>query len=149
MFSRILVAVDSSEPSQRAVEVGGQLARAAGARVKLLHVIHPLPAFVGASQPDEPHPARGARELLGRLMKRLPQDVAAERDVLDGIPSQRIVEAAREWVADLVIVGDHNRHILSRFVLGSVSDAVVRHAPCSVLVVREEDQPPSSSASES
>ena len=148
MFSRILIAVDSSEPAQRAVEIGGQVARAAGAKVKLLHVIHALPAFVGERQPHELHPARAARDLLGRLMKRLPHDVAAQRDVVDGVPAQRIVAAARDWGADLVVVGDHNRHILSRFVLGSVSDAVVRHAPCSVLIVREADQPSTSSLSE-
>ena len=149
MFSRILIAVDSSEPAQRAVVVGGEVARVAGARVKLLHVVHPLAAFIGERQSDELHPARAAKHLLDRLIKRLPQDVAAERKVLDGVPAERIIGAARDWGADLVVVGDHNRHVLSRFVLGSVSDEVVRHAPCPVLVVREKDQTSSSSSSES
>jgi nucleotide-binding universal stress UspA family protein len=144
MFPRILIAVDSSEPAQRAVDVGGEVARASGAEVKLLHVVHPVATFVGERHPHELHPARAAKDLLGRLMKRLPQEVAVERDVLDGVPAQRIIDAARDWNADLIVVGDHNRHTLSRFVLGSVSDAVLRHAPCSVLVVREKDHSPSS-----
>ena len=127
----------------------GTLIRLCACFGTLLHVIHPIPAFVGERQPQELHPARGAKRLLGCLMRRLPPGLAAERDVLDGAPAQRIVDAAREWGADLVVVGDHNRHILSRFVLGSVSDAVVRHAPCSVLVVREKDQTSSSPAPES
>ena len=101
MFTRILIAVDESEPASRAAEVGGELAAETGAAVRLLHVIHPPMAF-------------GAEGFLGG-------DDGAD---------------ARECEADLVVLGTHNWHTLSRFFLGSTADAVVRHAPCSVLVVR-------------
>lgn len=55
--------------------------------------------------------------------------------VLKGTPEQQIIEEARRWKADLIVVGSHGRGFWGRM-LGSVSDAVVHHAPCSVLVVR-------------
>lgn len=56
-------------------------------------------------------------------------------DVLHGAPDQQIIERAKEWNADLIVVGSHGRGFWGRL-LGSVSDGVVHHAPCSVLVVR-------------
>jgi nucleotide-binding universal stress UspA family protein len=56
-------------------------------------------------------------------------------EVLRGSPDQQIVEKAKEWKADLIVVGSHGRGFWGRM-LGSVSDGVVHHAPCSVLVVR-------------
>jgi nucleotide-binding universal stress UspA family protein len=56
-------------------------------------------------------------------------------DILRGSPEQKIVEEAKRWKADMIVVGCHGRGFWGRM-LGSVSDAVVHHAPCSVLVVR-------------
>jgi nucleotide-binding universal stress UspA family protein len=56
-------------------------------------------------------------------------------DTLRGSPEQRIIEEAKHWKADMIIVGSHGRGFWGRM-LGSVSDGVVHHAPCSVLVVR-------------
>ncbi len=47
-----------------------------------------------------------------------------------------IIDTAQDWRADLIVVGSHGRRGLSRFLLGSVSQAVVAHAPCSVAVIR-------------
>ena len=55
---------------------------------------------------------------------------------LDGSPQRIIVETAQEWGADLIVVGSHGYGLWSRALLGSVSNSVVHHAPCSVLVVR-------------
>jgi nucleotide-binding universal stress UspA family protein len=57
-------------------------------------------------------------------------------EVLRGPPDQQIIEKAKEWKADLIVVGSHGRGFWGRL-LGSVSNGVVHHAPCSVLVVRE------------
>lgn len=57
-------------------------------------------------------------------------------EVLEGKPSARIVEFAEEWKADVIVVGSHGRGFWGRL-LGSVSNAVVNHAPCSVMVVRK------------
>lgn len=57
-------------------------------------------------------------------------------EVLRGAPDQQIIEAAKEWQADLIVVGSHGRGFWGRM-LGSVSDGVVHHAPCSVMIVRK------------
>ena len=57
-------------------------------------------------------------------------------EVISGSPDQQIVERAKDWKADLIVVGSHGRGFWGRM-LGSVSDGVVHHAPCSVLVVRK------------
>jgi nucleotide-binding universal stress UspA family protein len=59
-----------------------------------------------------------------------------ETEVLGGAPQRAIVERARDWGADLIVVGSHGYGFWSRALLGSISNAVVNHAPCSVLVVR-------------
>jgi nucleotide-binding universal stress UspA family protein len=59
-------------------------------------------------------------------------------EVLRGGAAPAIVEAACEWDADLIVVGSHGYGFWSRALLGSVSNSVVHHAPCSVLIVREK-----------
>ena len=139
MFARILIPVDASEPAQRAVEMAGSFAGATGAVVKLVHVVHPTPSFIPLA-PSEKPACEEAERLLAKLRRQVPAGVETDCEVLEGVPAEQIVAVARRWDADLVVVGDHNRHVLSRFLLGSVADAVVRHAPCSVLVVRPKDQ---------
>jgi nucleotide-binding universal stress UspA family protein len=63
-------------------------------------------------------------------------DLPVSTEILRGAPDQRIIEKAREWGADLIVVGSHGRGFWGRL-LGSVSNGVVHHAPCSVLVVRK------------
>lgn len=70
------------------------------------------------------------------ISERFPKvKLAIETDVLHGAPDQQIIERAKDWKADLIVVGSHGRGFWGRL-LGSVSDGVVHHAPCSVLVVR-------------
>jgi nucleotide-binding universal stress UspA family protein len=56
--------------------------------------------------------------------------------ILDGLPADVIVEEARDWSADLIVVGSHGYGFMKRMLLGSVAGAVVANAPCSVHVVR-------------
>jgi nucleotide-binding universal stress UspA family protein len=53
-----------------------------------------------------------------------------------GDPRSKIIDTAKEWHADLIVLGSHGRKGLDRFLMGSVSEAVARHAPCSVQIVR-------------
>lgn len=66
-------------------------------------------------------------------------NLSVETDILNGAPDQQIIERAKEWKADLIVVGSHGRGFWGRL-LGSVSDGVVHHAPCSVLVVRDGEK---------
>jgi nucleotide-binding universal stress UspA family protein len=60
-------------------------------------------------------------------------------EVISGSPQRAIVERAKEWGADLIVLGSHGYGFWSRALLGSVSTSVVNHAPCSVLVVRANE----------
>lgn len=76
---------------------------------------------------------RSAGEALSSL------GLATETVVREGDPRSAIVDEAKEWGADLIVVGSHGRTGLTRWLLGSVAQAVVGHAPCSVEVIRERD----------
>jgi nucleotide-binding universal stress UspA family protein len=54
-----------------------------------------------------------------------------------GDPGREIVRAAQEWHADLIVLGTHGRNALGRLMMGSTAEAVFRHAPCPVLLVRQ------------
>lgn len=75
-----------------------------------------------------------ARQKIERLIGN--ENVAISTETLFGSPDSRIVEAAEKMHADLIIVGSHGYNRWERLLLGSISDSVVHHAPCSVLVVR-------------
>lgn len=64
---------------------------------------------------------------------------AISSDILFGSPDSRIVETAEELKADMIVLGSHGYNRWERLLLGSVSDSVVHHAHCSVLIVRSED----------
>jgi nucleotide-binding universal stress UspA family protein len=55
---------------------------------------------------------------------------------VEGKPADEVIAAAREWTAELIVLGTHGRSGVARAVLGSTAEAVVRHAPCPVVVVR-------------
>jgi nucleotide-binding universal stress UspA family protein len=62
---------------------------------------------------------------------------AAEGIVAEGDPETTIIDHAKAWGADLIVVGSHQRSLVERMLVGSISNGVIKHAPCSVLVVRE------------
>ena len=139
LFGKILIAVDSEPIAAHAADVGCELARLAGAEVALIHVIDPelvnaadtgiQPAVFAASAKDE------ARKLIDAIRLRLPQGNAREFVEIGGAASE-IVKAAKDWPADLIVIGSHGRGGLKRALLGSVAENVMRQAPCPVLVVR-------------
>lgn len=65
------------------------------------------------------------------------RDVKITKEALFGSPDSRIVELAEERQADLIIIGSHGYNRWERLLLGSVSDSIIHHAPCSVMVVRK------------
>jgi nucleotide-binding universal stress UspA family protein len=87
--------------------------------------------------------APGAMHRLEGLLAEHPSSGALEPHVRTGKPAAEIVSEAAEWEADLIVVGSHGRSRATRLILGSVAEAVMRDAPCSVLVI-----PPSLAAGE-
>ncbi len=86
-------------------------------------------------------------EAAARLKKALSQSVNVAGQILAGSPQSAILEEAERWKADLIVVGSHGHGTWHRLVLGSVSQAVVLHAKCSVEVVRRRDDHPKVRAS--
>jgi nucleotide-binding universal stress UspA family protein len=129
----ILHPTDFSEPSDSAFRLACGLARDHGSRLVVLHVVPPP-----QSHGEEVARRQGAgyhHDLWEMLERVRPEDaaVAVERRLEDGLPAETILRVAREEKADLIVLGTQGRTGLSRLVLGSVAEHVVRHAPCPVL----------------
>jgi nucleotide-binding universal stress UspA family protein len=143
-MTRILCPVDLSGTSRRALEHAAVIARWYDAQLVVLHVFNPaapFPAtgseFVGYA-PVLPPPVRGddvleeVRTFVAPVMREGP---APEIVVRDGTAVKQIVEQAEHLPADLVVIGTHGRSGFERFMLGSVTEKVVRKAPAPVLTV--------------
>jgi nucleotide-binding universal stress UspA family protein len=135
----ILVALDDSEQAQWAVDEAVRIAEGLDARITLVNVIDnsPIPAPEYAFDDAIRRPAlfEASRTLLNTTADRIPADYLADRIVREGKADKQIVETAYEEQADLIVIGSHARGRLGRFLLGSVAEAVVRHAGCPVLTI--------------
>ena len=136
-FKTILFATDFSPASTVAFNVAAALARDYRARVIAVHVIEPV--RVGFSEYGSyigPEEEKGhAMEMLSAIVAPSPR-VMLERRLLEGDPAEMIAEAAADANADLIVMGTHGRTGLTRLVMGSVAEEVLRHAPCPVLTIR-------------
>jgi nucleotide-binding universal stress UspA family protein len=133
---RVLLPTDLSEHSARALPRAVELAAAlAHPEVPLL-----LPLFVSASDVDTGPYALVTEQVaqaetdLQAFLASVPA-VASNGTVRVGSPAHVILNVAREWESDLVVLGTHGRRGLPRFFLGSVAETVLRKAPCSALVI--------------
>jgi nucleotide-binding universal stress UspA family protein len=138
-FRRILVAVDGSDQAGWASDVAGRMAKAFCAKVALVHVV-PDPAAIGPefvySEPNLLALRRQEGEaFLRNAQQRLPEGLEIQPMLYEGDPARQIVSAAKDWRADLIVIGTHGRGVLGRLLLGSTAESVVRHAPCPVLTV--------------
>jgi len=134
---RILLATDLSSASEAATDQALQLARDLRAALLVVSVIDPSPAHGTGPAVARMDQRRAARESAAQtiVVKGRRSGVSVSFLVWEGEPGPAIIEAAVAEAADLLVVGTHGRGRLERLVLGSVSDHVVRHAPCPVLIV--------------
>jgi nucleotide-binding universal stress UspA family protein len=145
---KILLATDGTKHSDSALEMVGNLKLSAGDEIKIVSVVDmavPLSVDIYAGYlPTTAEIEKTAQENAAKILEsasenirqNLSDDVFISTEVLLGSPESRIVETAEEMPADLIIVGSHGYNRWERLLLGSVSDSVVHHSPCSVLVVR-------------
>ncbi len=146
---KVLFATDGGKQSDDAIETVKRFTLAEGDEVKIVSVVDmALPMAIdiyGGFLPDTAELEKTAREnaakiVAGTAEKMQGRGCSVSTDVLFGSPDSRIVETAEEWKADLIVVGSHGYSRWERLLLGSVSDSVVHHAPCSVLVVRSASE---------
>ncbi len=144
-LKKVLVPVDFSEPSRKAIHYAQVFAEQFGAKLTLLHVVEPLSyppdfAVVPLLPPDAEGPRlRELAKHLEELGRAVGGGVETESVVISGRPWQGVVDYAKESDTDLIIVSTHGYTGLKHVLLGSVTEKIVRHAPCPVLVVRDEE----------
>ena len=138
-LKRILVPMDFSTCSEKALAYAVPFAKQFGAELTLLHVVQPYPPVPGMAPLDG--------ELIPDLEKRLEvirstvdAEVPSEAMLLRGDPHLEIAKAAEKFGADLIILSTHGRTGLAHVLLGSTAERVVRHAGCPVLVLREHQR---------
>lgn len=139
----ILLATDLGRASSEATDVAVELAARLGARLLIMNALD-MRRIRGTGRHDRLDQARAEREeILVDLVKHArAAGATAEFMVWPGAPATAIREAIEAEDADLLIVGSHGRDRAGRLVLGSVSDALVRQAPCPVLVARPRTHRP-------
>jgi len=140
MFNKILVAVDLADPAPTPMGLAQavELAAASGGILRLVNIQPLLPATFMEYVPadfDAEQEKRAAAALHGIVAAvSLPQERVSGAVRVGGIYHEILAEAA-EWRADLIVVGSH-RPVVTDYLLGSNAKTIVRHAICSVLVVR-------------
>lgn len=148
MYKRILVPVDGSETSNKALVTALQFARDFGGRVRLVHVMEEL-TYLTAYDPygysgDLVTVMRETGEKILDQGMAMAQSAGVEADsMLFDKSGERLAEtvadAAKRWNADLIVAGTHGRRGLGRVLMGSGAEQIVRLAPVPVLVVRLPD----------
>ena len=140
----ILLATDGSEEAQLASATAADLAEKTNSELHVLTVGPDLPLYELPEHPAEFEDVlrenrRRAKEVLEQQAKRIEESggTVKETHLLEGRADEEIVELAEEIGAGLIVMGSRGHGRLRRTLLGSVSDAVVRHAHCPVTVVRE------------
>lgn len=135
---RILVPIDFSAGSNVALEMATSLARDSGGSLILAHVeVIPLSVVGGEYLYATPEPS--TEELLAKLnaVEMPDSHVPVERRLLAGEPADAIIRLAKEEKVDMIVIGTHGRRGLTRLLMGSVAEAVVRAAPCPVMTVKQ------------
>ncbi|WP_116519823.1 universal stress protein [Achromobacter insuavis] len=144
---RILVAIDGSHASDRALDEGIAIAKLSHAELRVIHVVDDL----SISMAFNPYAGYYTGELISQLrqvgaqlLARAAARASAAGAAVDttlyddlGLPvHERILEIARSWPADLIVMGTHGRRGVGRALLGSCAEGVVHDAPVPVLLVR-------------
>jgi nucleotide-binding universal stress UspA family protein len=137
---KILIALDDSECSDLAFHTLLERTWPEGAEFRILTVVEPIymqPSFGGMYM----EPAVNAQIEFEKLCKmRVKEKVNQMHEAFPNyvVEGETIIDEARSWPADLVVVGSHGRRGFSRFFLGSVAERVAGHAPCSVEIIKHK-----------
>ncbi len=145
MFEKILVATDGSECSNRAAEMGISLAKLSGSKVTALYVAQRKSAAIGGLTGDRIDEVvtgmwRAVKEEGERATRQVEEmagksGVAVERLIVEGHPASEILRIAEEIPMDVIVMGAIGKTGLTKFLLGSVAEKVVRNSKVPVLIV--------------
>ncbi len=150
-IKKILIGIDDSTIAEHAAEYGFDIAHSFKAHVGLVHIVEPM--VMPASTSGDillGSPAQGlgvndmelmniqsdaSETLIERTIKKLGGDLQVTHFNEFGNTADGIIDCSKEFKADLIVIGTHNRTGLDRFLMGSVAEHVVRHSEIPVLVV--------------
>jgi nucleotide-binding universal stress UspA family protein len=148
---KILLAIDESQCSLEATRILQRQFRTENVEIRVLSVVEPISIYISADvfphftpqvESIEEDRQKQAMVLVSQVAKELRSAGFQATELIDlGDAKTKIIENATDWQADLILMGSHGWKGLNRFLLGSVSDAVARHAPCSVEIVRLKSVP--------
>jgi len=142
---KILIAIDGSDFSQAALKSVIARPWPPNTEVKVLNVVEP-PALLMGREMSGPDPEfetvwNALREQAKAIVLKAAEKLRAANfnvstELVEGDPKSQIIDQANEWHADMIVLGSHGWSGLKRFLMGSVSEGVARHAHCSVEIVR-------------
>ncbi len=149
MYKRILVPVDGSQTSNKAVTTALQMANDFSSRVRLVHVVDELAGLGGydlyggyAGDLIEIMRENGNKVLNDAKAIAQAAGIEADTVLFDNFGErlgETVADAAKRWSADLIVIGTHGRRGIGRMLLGSGAEQVIRLAPVPVLVVRSQE----------
>jgi nucleotide-binding universal stress UspA family protein len=142
-FKKILIAIDQSTYAAHAADVGIDLATQLGAEVAFVTVVESaaIPYTADSGVPAAEWLAmlkRDAKTLLNAFASRSAITPPPLQFLEEGKPAAKVIDAARNWPADLIVMGTHGRNAFANVLLGSVAREVLHHAPCPVMVLRAQ-----------
>ncbi len=151
-INKILIGIDDSKYAEHAAEYGFDIARKFNAAVGLVNIVEPIlmPQMSGGIDPigTMPQVSSGIEEvemldiqksqsenIVDRTIQKLAGDLEVTHFTEYGSTADGIIDCSKEFNADLIVIGTHNRTGLDRLLMGSVAEHVVRHSKVPVLVV--------------
>jgi nucleotide-binding universal stress UspA family protein len=152
MIKKILIAIDDSKYAEHAAEYGFDIAHKFKAAVGLVNIVEPviIPQTIASADPlmNMSMPMSGVEDMelldiqknqsesiVDRAVKKFAGDITVTQFHEYGSTTDGIISCAKEFGADLIVIGTHSRTGLDRLLMGSVAEHVVRHADVPVLVV--------------
>jgi nucleotide-binding universal stress UspA family protein len=153
---QILVPTDFSDCSNEALKYASNLASDTGARICIVHVdefldaaVPAIPSVEGGYLVEAAWDTKRQEDVKAKLAKVVPtvSNVKYDQHYLMGSPQNEILQIANEQGVDLIVMGSHGRTGISRLLMGSVAEAVMRRANCPVLVVKRPMNVPEDSSS--
>jgi len=134
---KLLIATDLSQTSHWVIDAVKARPWPPGTEATILHIVDLTPFPLGAELMDAAQKAAEASlKTLGDGLARC--GIKTKTEVFPGAPRRAVTEYAKNWGADFIVVGSHGGTGLARFLLGSVAQSVLRHAACSVEIVRQK-----------
>lgn len=139
-YSKILIAVDNSSFSLKAAKAGFELAHQLKAGVGLIFVIDKSKEAINAdlgitAEQSATTLLKQAEDTIEQLIKMYDGVSDVFRFTPEGFPKKEIINIAKEWEADIIVMGTHGRSGISHILMGSVAEYIIKHAPIPVMVV--------------